>query len=277
MSLLLDSLDFLATIGIPLYIDKFSQVVRSFFRNVTTNQEKKVKGVADLVFLIDVSGSMGPVIEDLVKNISVFVDSLTTKDANNGCPIKDWRGKVVGYRDIDSDGSDWFVDNPFVRDGGDLKVQLAKLQAAGGGDEPESLLDAIYRVATMPVTEKGTERPDSWRYRRDATRVVIVFTDASFKGSFAIPESSGTGALADLKNLITANRLVLAVFSPEMPCYDDFSDVDGSEFEMIPYDASDSQGAVKALRDYTANSENFKHVLKALAASISKSADTELI
>lgn len=244
---------------------------------MTTNQEKKVKGVADLVFLIDVSGSMGPVIEDLVKNISVFVDSLTTKDANNSCPIKDWRGKVVGYRDIESDGSDWLVNNQFVRDAGDLKVQLAKLSAAGGGDEPESLLDALYQVATMPATDKGTESPDRWRYRRDATRVVIVFTDASYKSSFSIPDSGGIGGLGDIKNAITANRIVLAVFSPEMPCYDEFSDVDGSEFEMIPYDETDPQGAVKALRDYTANTDNFKHVLKALAASISKSADTELL
>lgn len=244
---------------------------------MTTNQEKKVKGVADLVFLIDVSGSMGPVIEDLVKNVSTFVDSLTTKDANNSCPIRDWRGKVVGYRDIECDGSDWLVDNPFVRDAGDLKVQLAKLKAEGGGDEPESLLDAIYRVATMSATEKGSELPDRWRYRRDATRVVIVFTDASYKTSFAMPDSGGIGGLGDVKNAITANRIVLAVFSPEMPCYDKFSDVDGSEFEMIPYDASVPDGAVKALRDYTAKSDNFKAVLKALATSISKSADTELL
>ena len=244
---------------------------------MTNNQEKKVKGVADLVFLLDVSGSMGPVIEDLVKNVSMFVDSLTTKDANNSCPIKDWRGKVVGYRDIECDGSQWLVDNPFVRDAGDLKVQLAKLKAEAGGDEPESLLDAIYRVASMSSTDKGSESPDSWRYRRDATRVVIVFTDASYKSSFALPDSGGTGGLADIKNAITSNRIVLAVFSPDMPCYDEFSDVDGSEFEMIPYDKSDPQGPIKALRDYTSNTDNFKHVLKALAASISKSANFELI
>ena len=54
-------------------------------------------------------------------------------------PIKDWRGKVVGYRDIEAANSEnlpWIIDNPFVRDAGALKAQLAALDAAGGGDEP---------------------------------------------------------------------------------------------------------------------------------------------
>jgi len=61
----------------------------------------KTKGVADVVFLIDVSGSMSPIIDALRKNIEAFVDSLSTGDANNAPPVRDWRGKVVGYRDVD--------------------------------------------------------------------------------------------------------------------------------------------------------------------------------
>jgi hypothetical protein len=115
----------------------------------------KTKGVADIVFLIDVTGSMAPIIDALRKNIEVFVDSLSSGDANNAAPVKDWRGKVVGYRDIEAaeaEGLPWIVDNPFVRDAGALKAQLATLQAAGGGDEPESLLDALYKVASMEAS-----------------------------------------------------------------------------------------------------------------------------
>lgn len=239
-------------------------------------QEKKVKGVADIVFVVDVSGSMGPVIEDLKKNISIFVDSLTTADANNTRPIKDWRARVVGYRDAEADGSSWLFDHGFVRDAAQLKMQLASLTAEGGGDEPESLLDALYKVATMSASEKGAEDPNQWRHRREATRVVIVFTDASFKSAMVIPEARG-GSLEDLKHAIMANRIVLSIFAPQMPCYDALTDIDKSEVELIPYDASRPEGAVEALRDFTANTANFKNVLKALAASISKSADTELL
>lgn len=239
-------------------------------------QEKKVKGVADIVFVLDVSGSMGPVIEDLKRNISIFVDSLTTADANNARPLKDWRARVVGYRDAEVDGAQWFVDYEFVRDANQLKMQLASLTAEGGGDEPESLLDALYKVATMTASEKGAEHPNQWRHRREATRVVIVFTDASFKSPMAIPEARG-GSLDDLKHVIMANRIILSIFAPQMPCYDALTDIDKSEVELIPYDASRAEGAVEALRDFTADTANFKNVLKQLAASVSKSADTELL
>ena len=116
----------------------------------------KTKGVADIVFLIDVSGSMAPIIDALRKNIEVFVDTLGAGDANSGPPVKDWRGKVIGFRDAEHDPN-WFHDFPFVRDAVALKAQLAELRAEGGGDEPESLLDALYKVSTMEASPKGAQ------------------------------------------------------------------------------------------------------------------------
>ena len=57
-----------------------------------------------------------------------------------------------------SEGIEWIEDPSFVRDTAALKAQLASLQAQGGGDEPESLLDAVYQVATMETTPKGSSR-----------------------------------------------------------------------------------------------------------------------
>ena len=45
---------------------------------------------------------MAPIIDALRKNIEAFVDSLSSGDANNAAPVRDWRGKVVGYRDIEA-------------------------------------------------------------------------------------------------------------------------------------------------------------------------------
>src|SRR5688500_1895187 len=78
----------------------------------------KTKGVADIVFLIDVSGSMAPIIDALRRNIEMFIDSLSHGDANNAAPVKDWRGKVMGYRDIEhaqAEGLPWIEDRPFRR------------------------------------------------------------------------------------------------------------------------------------------------------------------
>jgi len=235
----------------------------------------KTKGVADIVFLIDVSGSMTPIIDALRKNIEMFIDSLNKGDANNAAPVKDWRGKVVGYRDLEhaeTDGLPWLVDNPFVRDAVALKAQLAGLRAAGGGDEPESLLDALYTVATMPASPKGAqgEDPNKWRYRSDAARVVVVFTDASFKETMSLPESKG-GSLQDVANVVMANRIILSVFAPNFEGYDRLSQIDKSEWEVVEYEGLSPQ---EALQKFTADPEHFRTTLKQLAASVSKSAET---
>jgi hypothetical protein len=235
----------------------------------------KTKGVADVVFLIDVSGSMAPIIDALRKNIETFVDSLSMGDANNAAPVRDWRGKVVGYRDIEaaqSEGIEWLEDHPFVRDAGALKAQLASLRAMGGGDEPESLLDALYKVATMEATPKGAQAEDSnkWRYRSDAARVVVVFTVAKFKVTMSIPEAKG-GALQDVANVVMANRIILSLFAPNFEGYDRLSQIDKSEWEVVEYEGLNPQ---QALQRFTSDPANFRTTLKQLAASVSRSAET---
>jgi hypothetical protein len=235
----------------------------------------KTKGVADVVFLIDVTGSMSPIIDALRKNIEAFVDSLSSGDSNNAPPVRDWRGKVVGYRDIEAsqtEGLEWLEDHPFVRDTPALKAQLASLQAQGGGDEPESLLDALYKVATMEASPKGAQSEDAnkWRYRSDAARVVVVFTDASFKETMSIPEAKG-GSLQDVANVVMANRIILSLFAPNFEGYDRLSQIDKSEWEVVEYQGLSAQ---EALQKFTADPANFRTTLKQLAASVSRSAET---
>jgi hypothetical protein len=235
----------------------------------------RTKGVADVVFLIDVSGSMAPIIDALRRNIEAFVDSLSSGDANNAAPVRDWRGRVVGYRDIEAaqvEGLQWLEEHPFVRDTVALKAQLASLQAQGGGDEPESLLDALYKVATLEATPKGAQSEDAakWRYRSDAARVVVVFTDASFKETMSIPEAKG-GALQDVANVVMANRIILSLFAPNFEGYDRLSQIDKSEWEVVEYEGLSAQ---EALQKFTADPANFRTTLKQLAASVSRSAET---
>ena len=236
---------------------------------------EKTKGVADIVFVVDISGSMAPCIDALRQNIETFVNSLSSGDANNAAPVKDWRAKVVGYRDIEAaeaDGLPWVVDNEFVRDPAQLKSQLAALQANGGGDEPESLLDTLYKVATMEAMPKGAQsvEPGKWRYRSDAARVVVVFTDASFKETMSIPEAKG-GSLQDVANIVMANRIILSVFAPNFEGYDRLSQIDKSEWEVVEYEGLNAQ---QALQKFTSDPVNFRNTLKQLAASVSRSAET---
>jgi hypothetical protein len=259
----------------PAALDETSTGIAAPAAAPIPQTRSKTKGVADIVFVVDVSGSMSPCIDALRKNIEAFIDSLSQGGPNNAAPVRDWRAKVVGYRDIEaaqSEGLPWIVDNPFVRDTGTLKAQLATLQAGGGGDEPESLLDALYKVASMEATPKGsqTEDPGKWRYRSDAARVVIVFTDASFKETMSIPEAKG-GSLQDVANVVMANRIILSLFAPNFEGYDRLSQIDKSEWEVVEYEGLSPQDA---LQKFTSDPVNFRNTLKQLAASVSRSAET---
>lgn len=235
-------------------------------------QQTKTRGVADIVFLIDVSGSMEPAIDALKANIGTFVESLSKGDANNAAPVRDWRAKAVGYRDFEDPDAEPLVDNPFVSDVEALRAQLAGLRAEGGGDEPESLLDALFVISNMGQTEKGAQSldPARWRYRSDAARVVVVFTDASFKPTMTIPQAKG-GGVQDVTNAVINNRVILSLFAPDMPGYDELSQIDKSEWEAISYPGLNPQ---EALVKFTSDQANFKNTLRQLAASVSKSAET---
>ena len=124
----------------------------------------------------------------------------------------------------------------------------------------------------MEATPKGAQSEDAakWRYRSDAARVVVVFTDATFRETMSIPEAKG-GALQDVANVIMANRIILSIFAPNFEVYDRLSQIDKSEWEVVEYEGLSPQ---EALQKYTSDQANFRNTLKQLAASVSKSAET---
>jgi hypothetical protein len=240
-----------------------------------TDQQQKVKGIVDIVFLLDVTGSMQPCIDALKTNISTFIDTLTTKNANNENPVKDWRAKAVGFRDFEADATP-YEDNPFVRDASALKAQLNGLKADGGGDEPESLLDALFKVSSMDQSEDNSTSEDAnkWRHRHQAARVVVVFTDALYKERMTIPEAKG-GTFEDLKNVIHPNRIVTSIFAPDLPIFQGtLAALDRNEFNAIKLEGKTPQEALAA---FTSDQNNFRETLKQLAASVSKSSEVPVL
>lgn len=219
----------------------------------------------DIVFLMDATASMHTCIARLKDNLNVFIGTLTTKDANNSNPVNDWRAKIVGYRDVESEGSNWYEDNPFTRDVDQLKRQLAALNAEGGGDEPESLLDALYKVANMGQSGKWQEEHENkWRYRAIARRVVIVFTDASFKEKTVLPEAAGAD-VKDIINHINSNRLILLMIAPaSLECFASLAEADRSEY----IETREDNGNPVSLDIYIKDQKRFEDTLRQLAIGI---------
>jgi hypothetical protein len=259
----------------------------------TIMAETKIKGVVDIVVLLDASGSMQECIDAVKGSISTFINGLASKDANNEAPIKDWRIKICGYRDHQHNEANWFVDNPFVSDVASVQAQLsaANMQATGGGDEPESLLDALYKVAKMDQAGvQDAADPTKWRARSTAARAVIFFTDATFKVPMTIPEAPG-GGIPDVITAIMANRIILCGFCPEWQGYSELAVVDRGEFDFVAT-ASDTPAlaglgkpgdegkaamlaSVNALKVKSSDAGAFTKVMVQLARTITKSATVE--
>jgi hypothetical protein len=224
------------------------------------------KGVVDIVFLIDATGSMQPCIDAVKDNIATFIRTLCEKDGNGQSIVKDWRARVFGYRDYVCD-VEKSVDNPFVTSPDALRTQLNALTAKGGGDEPESLLDGLLDVVNVGQTDRGSQEvdPRKWRYRSHAARCVIAFTDATYHTTTA----NGAGKVEDVINALHNNRIILSIYAPDLPCHYDLAAADKSEYFPIPVTSTPQE----ALARFTADKANFQKVMEALAKSVSKSAN----
>ena len=249
--------------------------------NTVTAARTKVKGVADICFLIDATGSMQPCIEDIKNNIQTFIDTLAKPDANGGVMLDDWRACVCGFRDFfyePSRGREAMIMNPFTRDSEVLRAQLGSLKAEGGGDEPESLLDALYAVVNRGKTGRGeAAQDDKWRYASEAARCIIVVTDASFHMNMAANGAAPGASLDDIVQLLQQERIRLSIFAPEMECHYQLSATDKCTYEAIEIPDPDAKdAAVQALRAFTSDQANFTKTLEMLAKSVSQSAAADI-
>lgn len=231
----------------------------------------KKKGIADIVFLIDISGSMQKCIDALKSNIGVLVESMVNPGPNAEAVVKDWRIKVCGYRDAISDGSLWWEEKPFTNELAQVRSDLASLEAKGGDDEPESLLDGLWKLAKLPAAAAKGEvaGADMWRHHHDAARCVIVFTDASCHMVTSAPEAGGA-TFDDVAREVMAARLRISLYAPETDCYQTVSAIDKCEWEIV----GSLTDAVEKMAEFSANTANFRKTMEQLAKSISVSSTT---
>lgn len=179
-------------------------------------------GCRDLVVLIDVTMSMKPCMEAMKKNISFLIETLENhKDDNGDSEFPNWRVMIAGYRDVVANPSNWFVQFPFTNDVNQLRANLAHpdMECKGGGDEPESLLDALYKLTfDMPQTG-GQDEPEGLKWRSNlkpvsCRKVIVFFTDASFK-----PVTASGKTVNDVITVIENDRIKVICVCPQAPCY----------------------------------------------------------
>ena len=118
--------------------------------SLVTSSPVAAKPLVEVAFVLDTTGSMGPLIEGAKRKIWSIATSIV--DTN---PDAEIRMGLVAYRDI----GDEYVTRvfPLTTDIQDLYAQLLELRARGGGAWPESVNEALHAGVNKLSWTQGLE------------------------------------------------------------------------------------------------------------------------
>lgn len=123
--------------------------------------KERPQPVADIVFVLDITGSMQPQINGIKDGIKQFVAGLSNKDV-------DARIALVGFRDAVADRN-WLVQPKvggeyFTKDFDAFGKQVGTIRAGGGAGGPASALQGLAEASKLP-------------FRDNASRVFVLISD----------------------------------------------------------------------------------------------------
>ena len=126
----------------------------------------------DIAMLIDATGSMSPIIQEVKRNAMEFCEKFHQQMEDNNKNVQELRIKVIPFRDYECDGNHAMAESQFFslpEQNEAFHDYLNNIEAMGGGDEPENALEAMALAMRSDWTTKGSKR----------RHVILVFTDAS--------------------------------------------------------------------------------------------------
>ena len=126
-------------------------------------------GKADIVFVVDTTGSMSGAIHNVQSNINTFAEKMSNEyniDINYS---------IIEYRDIEEDGADSTIvhsnlSSRWFTNANTFKLEVASLNVDGGGDDPETPIDALELARTS-------------NWRNGSSKFVVLVTDVYSKNS----------------------------------------------------------------------------------------------
>jgi hypothetical protein len=184
----------------------------------------------DIVFCIDVTGSMTPIIDAVKANALRFYDDVQSNLTAKGKNVDELRVRVVAFRDFVADGEMGLEESPFFAlpaEQGGFSDFVNGLLAQGGGDAPESGLEAVALAVNSPWTNRGDRR----------RQVVVVWTDApahaldptvvpaELRARIPADFSALTDLWEDTQGRLGPSSKRLILFAPDGPGWSDISGV----------------------------------------------------
>lgn len=168
----------------------------------------KILSVCDIVFCIDCSFSMMPVIESIKDTILGFMKGFDTDEERR----IDWRARVVGFRDFRNYIA---YDKPFASSLEGLKSQLDEIKAKGCVENgPASVFETISYVV------------DNSDWRGPCYKIVVLLTDT-------IAKPINDMDIEDFVYELDALHIRLFLWGKKDPLYDKLRIVPRSEITQI--------------------------------------------
>jgi hypothetical protein len=136
-----------------------------------TRRTASLTYAVDIVLCVDVTQSMGAILEEVKRHALSFHERLSSVMGGKGKSISQLRLKVIAFRDFGDLPDDAIQQTEFLsfpRQAAEFERFVRALAPEGGGDWPESGLEALALAIQAPW-ETGLDR------RR---HVIVVFTDA---------------------------------------------------------------------------------------------------
>lgn len=153
----------------------------------------KISGQADIVFVIDTTGSMSGAINNVVSNIDSFVDALQTNHSVKA------NFALVDYKDITCGEETLLVKNgsgAWYSDVAGFKSKINSLIVTGGGDGPETPIDGLGMAKELD-------------FRQNANKFIILVTDANYKNA----NNYGIASMDEMTDLLAKSDIVTSVIS----------------------------------------------------------------
>ncbi len=129
-----------------------------------------IETCVDIVLVIDATNSMARLIETLEKGALTFYEDLTNAVSQHQRTIQKLRVKVNWFRDFYFDGQYAYGESKFFElpeEKENFRSFVASIRATGGGDAPESALEALSLAMRSDFTQDGDRRK----------HIIVLFTD----------------------------------------------------------------------------------------------------
>ena len=157
------------------------------------NVSSLMKGIADIAFVVDTTGSMWDEIRNVRDNIVMFAEQLDALGINVRWALIEYRDMTLSEDSEKTQVHMYFSENWYI-DVNAYKAEIGGLTANGGGDNPETIIDALETARRLDM-------------REEASRFFIAVTDADYK----VDNQFGIGSMSEMIGLLIEDEISVSV------------------------------------------------------------------